>query len=70
MDKEREYLYMTKSNQRRFLNRSNSSLADYAVPGPTQVPAWPEKEVGLWGADAPSAGSVLRGCTPAAALHH
>lgn len=49
---------------------SSSCLTDDAVPGSTEIPARPKKEVSLRGADAPSAGSVLRRGSPPAALHH
>lgn len=49
---------------------SSSSLTDDAVPGSTEIPARPKKEVSLRGVDAPSAGSVLRRGSPPAALHH
>lgn len=52
------------------LASSSSSPTDDAVPGSTEIPARPKKEVSLRGADAPSAGSVLRRGSPPAALHH
>lgn len=47
-----------------------SSLPDYAVPGPAEVPPRSEKEVSLRGSYASPAGSILHRCTPPTALHH
>ena len=65
-----------KNTKNKYLNLSKpsksffSSVPDYAVPGSVKVSPWAEKEVILWGTNAPPVGSVLRSCTSLTALHH